>query len=150
MAYDFVAWVSEYRRLIPVLRFVIAINADMPSFPSMMYSSISPELSYTSSEFIPPPPSPIASHSPDFFVPEPSYSPDERLPPLGGRRAPTPPPPEEDDYTPPSSLLKYGTGRGRNPAEPPMPTAYIRRTPPPSGRHRSQFKTRQPRNSMGK
>lgn len=77
-------------------------------------------LSYHSpNDFIPPPPSPLASHSPEFFPPEPSYSPDQRLPPLGGRRVPSPPslivpPPEDDDFKPPLPHAQYMPGRSRH------------------------------------
>lgn len=116
----------------------------------MYHQPLSPDLlPYPSpSVFIPPPPSPIPSHSPDYFPPEPLFSPDERLPPLGGRRAPTPPPlggPDDDEFTPPPPIMKFPAGRSRNE---PVPS-YSRRTPPPTARHRSQFKPRQPRSSIG-
>lgn len=128
------------------------LNGDIPGSSSILYHpSLSPDLlPYPSpSDFIPPPPSPIPSHSPDFFPPEPIYSPDERLPPLGGRRGPSPPPPmsPDDDFGPPPPVMKYPPNRSHN-VEPPVPGGYSRRTPPPSGRHRSQYK-RPPRSSIG-
>lgn len=128
--------------------FLAALNGDLStSGSSMMYPSVpSDMLPYPpSNEFIPLPPSPIASHSPEFFPPEPLYSSDERLPPLGCRRIPSPLVPLED-FMPPPPVIEYTSNRSRNDSS--LSSSFLR-TPPPPNNVRPQYKNRQQQNSIG-
>ncbi|XKL65463.1 hypothetical protein PGB90_008883 [Kerria lacca] len=115
----------------------------------MYHMPISPDLlPYpTSTEFVPLPPSPITSHSMEFFPPEPLYSPDERLPPLGGRRVPSPPPllMPADDFAPPPPDIKYMSRINRNET---LASPSHLRSPSPTNRNRSQYKIRRQKNSL--
>jgi len=131
---------------------VSGMNGDLTTLPPpLAYPPlISPDLLPYPSDFIPPPPTPpLPSHSVEFEPPiPPLFSPDERLPPLGGRRVPSPPnsnPGDDDEFTPPPPILGYLSNRTRNE----MSSSYMRTTPTTGSYRSSQFKPRRQRNSVG-